>query len=272
MSYESRMLAQLAMPTRTEVGRALLRTLLKHGGVVKEFGAGQEVVDQLADEFQLNRAQRTATLETVYRKEDRVKKSLLWHRLLFRAADLLASEGLVSRPTQTSRLTGKREWMLTEKGFDEALRISKMPAAEKDLLPVKSYEVQKVVKKLVEAPRPGNYQPFDRTRKLVKTFRETALRVRGFRQAVIELYDFRCAVCGLKIKSPDSMCWEVEAAHIVPHGSFGRDDLFNGIALCRFHHWAFDVGWFTLLDDYKVLVSSKLSQFPMTSDGWAITN
>jgi len=80
MSYESRMLARLAMPTRTQVGHALLQTLLKNGGVVKEFGAGQEVVDQLADRFQLNRAQGTATLETVYRKEDRVKKSLLWHR------------------------------------------------------------------------------------------------------------------------------------------------------------------------------------------------
>jgi hypothetical protein len=94
MSYESRMLGQLAMPTRTEVGRALLRTLLKNGGVVKEFAAGQEVVDELADEFHLNNAQCTAALETVYRKENRLTKSLLWHRLLFRAADSLASEEL----------------------------------------------------------------------------------------------------------------------------------------------------------------------------------
>jgi hypothetical protein len=206
VSYESRMLGQLAMPTRTQVGRALLRILLKHGGVVKEFGAGQEVVDQLADEFQLNRSQRTATLETVYRKEDRVKKSLLWHRLLFRAADLLASEGLVSRPTQTVQLTGKREWMLTEKGFDEALRILDMPTTAKESLPTKSYEVQKVVKKLLETPRRENYQPFDRNRKLVRTVREAGLRVRGFRQAVIEVYDFRYSVCGLKINSPDSLC------------------------------------------------------------------
>jgi hypothetical protein len=262
VSYESRMLEQLAMPTRTQVGRALLRMLLKHGGVVKEFGAGEEVVDQLTDEFQLNQAQRTATLETVYRKEGRVKKSLLWHRLLFRAADLLASEGLVSRPTQTVRLTRRREWMLTEKGFDEALRISDIPTTAKELLPMKSYEVQKVVKKLLETPRRENYQPFDKNRKLVRTVREAGLRVRGFRQAVIEVYDFRCSVCGLKINSPDSLCWEVEAAHIVPHGSFGRDDLFNGIALCRFHHWAFDVGWFALLDNYKIQVSSKLSQLP----------
>lgn len=114
MSYESRMLAEFAMPGRSKVQRALLRTLLKHGGVVKEFAAGEEVVGELADQFQLNSAQRTAALETLYRKENRPKKTLLWHRLLFRAADVLASDGLVSRPTQTSRLTGKREWMLTE--------------------------------------------------------------------------------------------------------------------------------------------------------------
>jgi len=35
---------------------------------------------------------------------------------------------------QTSRLTGKREWMLTERGFDEVLRVSDVPAAEKEVL------------------------------------------------------------------------------------------------------------------------------------------
>src|SRR5947209_19018383 len=91
MSYESRMLAELAMPTRASVQRALLRTLLKHGGVVREFAAGEKVVGELADQFQLNSAQRTAALEAIYRRENRLKKTLLWHRLLFRAADALAS-------------------------------------------------------------------------------------------------------------------------------------------------------------------------------------
>jgi putative restriction endonuclease len=43
---------------------------------------------------------------------------------------------------------------------------------------------------------------------------------------------------------------------------FGHDDLFNGIALSRFHHWAFDVGWFGLLANYNIRVSSKLSHLP----------
>jgi hypothetical protein len=109
MSYESAMLKQLAMPTQEHVERSLLRELLKHNGVIKEFGVGQELVDELADEFGLNADQCSIFLETIYRKEGRLKKSLLWHRLLFRAADSLAKARLVSRPTQTVQLTKKRE-------------------------------------------------------------------------------------------------------------------------------------------------------------------
>lgn len=58
------------------------------------------------------------------------------------------------------------------------------------------------------------------------------------------------------------MSWEVEAAHIVPHHSMGRDDIWNGLALCHLHHWAFDVGWFTLSDDYMIEVSSQVNFLP----------
>ncbi|HMD53554.1 MAG TPA: HNH endonuclease, partial [Phycisphaerae bacterium] len=263
MSYESKMLGQFAMPTQAEVEQALLRALLKHGGVIKEFGSRQEIVDEIANEFGLNERQRSAFLETIYHKENRVKKSLLWHRLLFRAADALARNNLVTRPTQTLQLTKKREWLLTEKGFDAALKLCKIPIARKEFLPTKSFEVQKIVKKLNESHRTEDYNPFDKNKKITKTTRESALRTRGFRQAVIEAYSCKCAVCGLKINSPDTLSWEVEAAHIVPHRCKGRDDIFNGIALCRIHHWAFDIGWFTLLDDYRIQASPQLSHLPM---------
>lgn len=262
VSYEGKMLAQFAMPTRKQVEQTLLRVLLKHGGVIKEFAAGQEIVGEIADEFSLNARQRSAVLETVYRKENRIKKSFIWHRLLFRAADSLAKANMVSHPTQTLQLTKRKEWMLTEKGFDKALNLCNIPTARKDLLPIKSYEVQKIVKKLIEAPTPENYNPFDKNKKISKTTRKSALRTRGFRQSVIEAYNCKCAVCGLKIKSPDSLTWEVEAAHIVPNHSLGRDDICNGIALCHLHHWAFDVGWFTLLDDYKIQVSPQVYCLP----------
>jgi predicted restriction endonuclease len=79
---------------------------------------------------------------------------------------------------------------------------------------------------------------------------------------VIEAYNFRCAICGLKINSPDLLSWEVEAAHIVPNRSLGRDDIWNGIALCHLHHWAFDVGWFTLSENYHIEVSSLVHRLP----------
>ncbi len=256
------MLEQLAMPSRQQVEQALLRAFLRHSGIVKEFATGESVVNELADECALSKLQRSAFLETTYRKKNRLKKSNLWHRLLFRAADSLANQSLVTRPTETARLTQKREWMLTERGFDQALALCNIPAREKDRLPTKSYEVQKIVNKLLAASVPKNYSPFDTTKRSIAIRTESLLRTRGFRQAVIEAYSHRCAVCGLKIQSPDSIAWEVQAAHIVPNGLRGRDDICNGVALCRLHHWAFDVGWFTLLDDYKLQVSPKISSLP----------
>ncbi len=262
MSYEGRMLKELEMPPRKEVERALLLALFRHNGVIKEFSYSEGIVDEIADNFELNHKQRTAYLETIYRKENRVKKSLLWHRLLFRAADALGKLKLVSRPTQTLKLTKKREWMLTESGFDKALKLLSIPDVKKSFLLIKSYEVQKIVKKMKETRRPEKYIPFEQKKRTSKTTQKITLRARGFRQAILEAYDYRCAVCGLKICSPDSLLWEVEAAHIVPHKEMGKDDIWNGLALCHLHHWYFDVGWFTLLDDYRIHLSSQSKSLP----------
>lgn len=262
MSYESKMLEQMAMPTRKQVGHALLRSLLRHGGVITEFNEGEAVVRELADVFGLSEGQRAAVLKRVYRRENRLVESRLWHRLLFRAADTLARDKLVSRPKETFGVTKKKEWMLTESGFDEALRLSDIPVARKELLPIRSFEVQKLANSIASSPKPENYDPIEPGKRLAKREAESVLRGRGFRIAVVEAYHFKCAVCGLKIAPPDSLLWEVEAAHIVPNHAKGRDDIWNGIALCRLHHWAFDVGWFTILDDYRLRLSGGVSGLP----------
>lgn len=263
MSYEGEMLAKLKMPSRKEVEEALLIALFNHNGVIKEFSSAENIVNEIANDFNLNEEQREAYLETIYRKENRLKKSLLWHRLLFRAADSLAKEKLVSRPTKTLKLTNKREWMLTEDGFDKVLQILKVPIIKKDVLPTKSYEVQKIVNKLNKVTKPEEYNPIAQKRKIASTTKKSSIRTRGFRHAVIEAYDYKCAVCGLKICTPDFLFWEVEAAHIVPHYAMGKDDIWNGLALCRLHHWAFDVGWFTLHKNYRIQVSSKVKSLPL---------
>jgi hypothetical protein len=262
MSYESDMLEKLAMPTKGAVEEAILKTLFQHNGVIKEFSSGEDIVTELADQFSLSDEQRRAELERMYRQENRIVKSPLWHRLLFRAADTLAKERLVTRPTDTMKLTNKKEWMLTEKGFDSALKLLNLPATQKDILPVDSFEVQKEVNKLKETTRPERYTPFEtanRTKVITKT---TNIRLRSFRQAVIETYGYKCCICGLKMYAPNSLKWEVEAAHIVPHGMNGKNDIWNGIALCGLHHWAFDVGWFSFANDYRIIVSSKAQTVP----------
>ncbi|MDO9401372.1 MAG: HNH endonuclease [Polaromonas sp.] len=262
MSYEGKMLDVLEMPARDEVEQALLKALFRHDGVIVEFGAGAQIVEEIAEEFGLNQTQRAAALETIYRKENRIKKSLLWHRLLFRAAASLAEKGLISRPSATQKITGKREWMLTESGFDQSLRLLEIPLKQKNLLPTKSFEVQKLAKQITEASRPKIYSPFDDSKANTKTLRESTIRARGFRQAVLQAYDCGCAFCGMKISTPHTSIWEAEAAHIVPHSSMGRDDIWNGLSLCHIHHWAFDVGWLSLQDDFTIQVSPKIRSLP----------
>lgn len=92
---------------------------------------------------------------------------------------------------------------------------------------------------------------------------ETKARTRSsiFSQQIKEMYNFTCAVCGARRVSPQGHP-EVEAAHIYPKYENGADDLRNGIALCRFHHWAFDHGWFALTDELELKVNRQTDQDP----------
>jgi putative restriction endonuclease len=82
---------------------------------------------------------------------------------------------------------------------------------------------------------------------------EQAARSEAFRRAVRDAYDERCAVCGVRRETPDGRP-EVEAAHIRAKAEGGPDDIRNGLALCKLHHWAFDNGWFISRPEYEVAV------------------
>jgi putative restriction endonuclease len=86
-------------------------------------------------------------------------------------------------------------------------------------------------------------------------------RDRAFADLVTEAYDGRCAVCGRRREAPDGRT-EVEAAHVYPKRVGGRDDVRNGLALCRLHHWAFDVHWFAVDDDHRILVTERGEDAP----------
>jgi len=48
------------------------------------------------------------------------------------------------------------------------------------------------------------------------------------------------------------------AAHILPFARFGNDDMRNGMALCKMHHWLFDKGLISVDQHYLALVSKEI--------------
>jgi putative restriction endonuclease len=83
-------------------------------------------------------------------------------------------------------------------------------------------------------------------------------RNQGFRRAVIIAYDHRCALCGIRMLTPDGHT-VVDAAHIVPWSVSHNDDPRNGMALCRLCHWTFDEGLISVSSRYVVITSSQLA-------------
>ncbi|XPS87593.1 putative endonuclease [Desulfosarcina variabilis str. Montpellier] len=80
------------------------------------------------------------------------------------------------------------------------------------------------------------------------------VRDAGFRRAIVSIYDYRCALCGIRMQTPEGHT-VVEAAHIVPW-SESKDDLpTNGLCLCLLCHWSFGEGLMSVGKKYEVLVS-----------------
>ena len=87
-------------------------------------------------------------------------------------------------------------------------------------------------------------------------FHTRRVRDAKFRTNVLRAYEHRCAVCGYDLKV-GSFDVGLEASHIRWHIAGGPDEVNNGLALCTFHHKAFDWGAFTLSEDHKILVSEE---------------
>ena len=113
------------------------------------------------------------------------------------------------------------------------------------------YEVQ------LYAKLTNEFQPFVEEARATYTV-SAPKREEAFRHLVLKEYDFCCAVCETKFRLANLI--EATAAHIVPKHKKGTDDPRNGLALCRTHHWAFDAGIFSLDDDCRVLLSSRVKQ------------
>lgn len=94
--------------------------------------------------------------------------------------------------------------------------------------------------------------------KIDKDEKSERVRDQGFRKAIVTLYEHRCALCGIRMLTPEGHTI-VEAAHVKPW-SESHDDLpTNGMALCRLCHWSFDEGLMSVGTKYEVLVSKAVN-------------
>jgi putative restriction endonuclease len=78
----------------------------------------------------------------------------------------------------------------------------------------------------------------------------------GFRNRVLAAYKKRCAVTGIRTVEV------LEAAHIQPYVDERSNHIQNGICLRVDLHRLFDNGLFSITDDFKIIVSKKLSDGP----------
>lgn len=101
---------------------------------------------------------------------------------------------------------------------------------------------------------PEQQEPSLTGRELNYTTTRRRQRDAGFAKKVKSVYNEKCAVCGKRRVTPDGKP-EVEAAHIYAKSEGGVDHVRNGLALCKFHYWAFDNGWISVTEDYSIIIA-----------------
>ena len=85
------------------------------------------------------------------------------------------------------------------------------------------------------------------------------IRDDAFRKVLISIYDYKCAFCGIRIIDKNSKN-TVDGSHIKPFYIFHDDRICNGLSLCKNHHWAFDQGWFSVDENYKIIVDYSIEE------------
>ena len=90
------------------------------------------------------------------------------------------------------------------------------------------------------------------------------VRKEVFKKTIPQIYQHTCAVTELRVEGY-SGSYLIEACHIIPHYKTGDDRISNGIALSPNMHRAFDRGWFSVDESYKIIVANNFrEQSPIT--------
>lgn len=79
----------------------------------------------------------------------------------------------------------------------------------------------------------------------------------GFNSAIVELYDHRCAICGIKLLTPEGDS-AVSAIHIIPRHIRKNDHPSNGLALCKICGWSFEHGLLGINEKHAVVIPTAI--------------
>ena len=86
--------------------------------------------------------------------------------------------------------------------------------------------------------------------------RDEKKRDAKFSVRVLPAYDFTCALTRYRMVAIDGST-PLDAAHIHQFKKGGECHPTNGLALSKTAHWLFDRGYWSLTDDYRILVAEK---------------
>lgn len=138
---------------------------------------------------------------------------------------------------------------------------------------ISTYFAEEIRPALIEQSK-VNFESYQYSRQLLSELKDEVeawsqpekakVRDQGFRKTIVQLYEHRCAICGIRILTPEGHT-VVEAAHIKPWSECQDDLPNNGVALCRLCHWSFDEGFVSIGRNYEVLVSELVQNEPNRS-------
>jgi len=172
-----------------------------------------------------------------------------------------------------SSMTKLREFCAGAQMDDELFRLMCNPETREQLraILIKTYFAPEIQPKLVGQGM-VNLEAYEYSQKLINVAEKQTsfepdqegseqkkkVRDQGFRKAIITLYSHRCALCGIRMLTPEGHTI-VDAAHVKPWKDCFDDRPTNGMALCKLCHWSFDEGLMSVSDNYEVLVSKSVA-------------
>lgn len=145
------------------------------------------------------------------------------------------------------------ETVVSAKALQYAVQVIPMELAEaileRGLAPLLTHSSSSTVEGLVDPTVP----PALAERPIREMITTRPVREASFRLRVVaDTYEGTCAISGLKLTNGSGRA-EVDAAHIMPVERGGPDSTFNGLALSKTLHWAFDRGLISASDDGTIL-------------------